>query len=142
MNKELLLKLDQVLIDMMRKLRKELSRTGVKQELTRGQVYLLRFVKKGRQKKVSDLAVRMDVSPSAISELMDGLERQGYITRDRDEKDRRVILPRLTSEGEGILREMDEVRIKIIAKYASNISPEELKTLVNLVEKFTGKSVN
>src|SRR5262245_55512435 len=49
------------------------------------------------------LAVRCQVQAQTLSRIIDGLERDGYIARQRDDKDRRRVLVHPTPAGEDLL---------------------------------------
>ena len=57
------------------------------------------------------LAERAGVTPATITGMLDILEEQGIVTRTRSERDRRVVIARLTDEGRAIRdRRRGEVR--------------------------------
>jgi MarR family transcriptional regulator, organic hydroperoxide resistance regulator len=49
------------------------------------------------------LAVRCQVQAQTLSRIVDGLERDGYVVRQRDDRDRRRVLVRQTTAGEELL---------------------------------------
>jgi MarR family transcriptional regulator, organic hydroperoxide resistance regulator len=53
---------------------------------------------------LSDLAKHMGVTPSTMSLAVDRLERHGYVTRVRDDADRRRVRIRLTEAGVRVRR--------------------------------------
>lgn len=52
---------------------------------------------------VTELAKAMSIHQSTASNLLEKLETQGYIVRNRSDEDRRVVLLTLTTSGEDIL---------------------------------------
>jgi DNA-binding MarR family transcriptional regulator len=48
---------------------------------------------------ISGLADRVGVSMSAMTRLVDGLERRGWVDRNRSAEDRRKVVVQLTGEG-------------------------------------------
>ncbi len=55
---------------------------------------------------VGELAARMFLKHHSTVELVDRLERQGYVGRSHGDLDHRQVLVRLTSAGESILRKL------------------------------------
>ncbi len=53
----------------------------------------------GRQRRMSDLAIQSNASPSRVSNVVNRLEGQGWITRHTDEHDRRSTVATLTEAG-------------------------------------------
>ena len=49
--------------------------------------------------RMCDLAVRLHLSPSGLTRRLDGLVRQGFVTREPSAQDRRVTLAVLTDAG-------------------------------------------
>lgn len=49
------------------------------------------------------LALRCQIQAQTLSRIIDGLERDGYVTRQRDDKDRRRVLVHPTPAGEALL---------------------------------------
>ncbi len=134
----LVLRLDQALITMVRSMRNKMLNRKLKGDLTRGQVYILRLIKQDPQHNISDLAKIMGISLSSVSGLIHSLEQKGLIERQRSKEDRRIINIKFTSQGEHILKEMDRMREEILSKYLEHLEPEEVNTLVELVEKIVG----
>jgi len=54
--------------------------------------------------RLTELALRANVTPQAMGQLVDDLERMGYVRRTPDPTDRRAKLIVLTDEGRGCLR--------------------------------------
>ena len=89
-----------------RKLRELLQKEAEKRGLSYTEVSTLYFLKSG-EKNVSSLAEFVGVNKSTMVEILDKLESEGMITRSRDEKDRRVVLVKITQKG---LEELENVR--------------------------------
>jgi DNA-binding MarR family transcriptional regulator len=53
----------------------------------------------GRQRRMSDLAVQANASPSRVSNVVSRLEAQGWVTRQTHEHDRRSTIATLTEAG-------------------------------------------
>jgi DNA-binding MarR family transcriptional regulator len=63
------------------------------------------------------------------------LYKSGWVLRERDEDDRRVVYIQLSNEGMKILEKARLERRKIIERYLSHLELEELKQFVHIVEK-------
>jgi len=83
-----------------------LQKEAEKRGLSYTEVSTLYFLK-GGEKNVSSLAEFVGVNKSTMVEILDKLENEGLITRSRDEKDRRVVLVKITQKG---LEELENVR--------------------------------
>src|SRR5215475_8877996 len=56
-----------------------------------------------RPMTVSDLAARLEISKQGAAQIIDDMERRGYVQRHPDPDDRRARLVRLTERGERAL---------------------------------------
>ena len=77
--------------------------------LERGQYQLMLAVKgmpEGVRRRIRDLADRMQVQHHSAVELINRLERGGYVQRQRGLDDRREVLLELTPKGEKVLAEL------------------------------------
>ncbi len=104
-------------------------------EITRPQYLLLHVIDRQGPASVTDLAGVLDVGLPATSGMIDRLERSGFVTRERDSADRRVIRVALTAAGRVRLREL-EARVRAEFRAAlSVLSDAEIATLIRLYQK-------
>jgi DNA-binding MarR family transcriptional regulator len=81
-----------------------------------------------------DLAQQVLLTPSGITRLLDGLERQGWVDRASCAEDRRVVYAVLTDAGLAKLRVARSTHIPQIEElFARRIGPEELASLAELL---------
>jgi MarR family transcriptional regulator, organic hydroperoxide resistance regulator len=111
-------------------------------EITGPQMYMLFYIKKNENCKLTQLAELLDVKPSAITVMMDRLEKPGYVKRTNDPTDRRSILVELTPKGSEILEQNVARRNEILSTYLARLTPDEVVTLTALLEKLTGRNSN
>lgn len=77
--------------------------------LERGQYQLMLAIKgmpEGVRPRIRELANRMQIQHHSAVELVNRLERGGYVRRERAHDDRREVLLALTSKGERVLEEL------------------------------------
>lgn len=68
-----------------------------------------------------------------ITRLLDRLERLGYVTRARDEQDRRVVITQVTPAGLELLHALDEPVKALHASQLGSLGPERLGQLSELL---------
>lgn len=83
----------------------------------------------------AELADAAGVTRATMTGLIDTLERDGFVNREPDSKDRRQMSVRLTSRGEMFLREFLPGHFQAIAALMSPLTEPERKTLVRLLVK-------
>jgi DNA-binding MarR family transcriptional regulator len=83
-----------------------------------------------------DIGTRMmDVAPD-ITRLIDRLEKQGLVVRDRTNEDRRMSITKLTEKGLKFLNEIQPIIDNEHRKITKNLTDAECRKLSRLLEKF------
>lgn len=85
--------------------------------------------------KTSDLSKLLDVSASHITAITDSLVANGYITRARSTKDRRIIELSLTEAGKTFVDTIEKRKRAIMMKYFSVFTTEEEAEFKRLLKK-------
>jgi DNA-binding MarR family transcriptional regulator len=75
--------------------------------LSFSQYPVLRVLADGGEHSSGELATAADVTPAAVTKLLDGLERVGVVERVRGDADRRRVGVRITDAGRGALATKD-----------------------------------
>ena len=119
-----------VLLRVGRELRREAREVGISPE----QVSLLVAIKYAPGIGVRELAAKERVSPPALSNHVDRLERDGLVSRTPSASDRRRVGLALTDEGQRVLRRVRSRRTAWLATRLGGLSPEELDAVEAAVE--------
>jgi DNA-binding MarR family transcriptional regulator len=83
----------------------------------------------------AEISERLVSQDPDITRLVARLERQGLVRRARGEKDRRVVLTKITAAGMDALKEADPVVNRTVNALLSHLSSSELKTMIDLLER-------
>ena len=81
-----------------------------------------------------DVAERMITRDPDITRLLDRLEARGLVTRARDQKDRRVVVARITPEGERLLEALDQPIAEVDRRPLQHLGEQRLRALIQLLE--------
>ncbi len=103
--------------------------------MTPVQGMLLMHFEKGQCKSMQELSTLMGCDASNTTGLIDRLDGQGLIERTVDPKDRRVKMIKLSDKGCVCRGKILESLQKAEAADLEKLSPDEVKTLVTLVDK-------
>jgi len=76
-----------------------------------------------------------------VTRLLDRLEKRGLISRDRETKDRRTVMARITPEGLTLLSWLDEPVQAAHRKQLGHLGRERLRTLVKLLSLLRNHAV-
>jgi DNA-binding MarR family transcriptional regulator len=119
-----------VLLQVGRELRREAREVGISPE----QVSLLVAIKHAPGIGVRELAARERVSPPALSNHVDRLERDGLVSRTPSASDRRRVGLTLTEAGQRVLRRVRSRRTAWLATRLRGLSPDQLEAVEAAVE--------
>jgi len=89
----------------------------------------------GGPRTPAELAEAAGVTRATMTGLIDTLERDGFVKREPDPNDRRMMSVRLTPEGERFLMKFLPGHFQAIASLMSPLTEAERKTLVQLLGK-------
>ena len=104
--------------------------------VTSSQYNVLRILRgEGKPMPCLEIADRMVQVVPAITGLLDRLELQGLIRRERCTVDRRVVYIDLTEKAVDLLSQMDRPVIELHKALMGHLSVTELKDLTRLLEK-------
>jgi DNA-binding MarR family transcriptional regulator len=82
-----------------------------------------------------DIAIRMITRDPDITRLLDRLEKRNLIARNRDDKDRRVVLTRITAEGLELLARLDQPVRDTHRRLLGHLGPSRLRELAEILEE-------
>jgi DNA-binding MarR family transcriptional regulator len=86
-----------------------------------------------------DLAQQLMLTPSGVTRMLDGLERDGWVKKATCSTDARVTYAVLTDEGRELLEEAGRSHVAQIRDLIEDqFSEEELETLVELLGRLPG----
>jgi len=76
-------------------------------------------------RRSGDLAHRCVLTPATLSELVDSLERDGFVRRSEEPGDRRVVVVELTARGRREIERFGELMTVLVAKVLATLSSEK-----------------
>jgi len=97
---------------------------------------LLELARAGGRLRVGELGERLVVEPHNITRLLDRLEAEGLLKRQRAPKDRRGVFAVLTEKGAALRKQMWlHYRSAILEVLGSTVSKHEAETLTTTLKK-------
>ena len=85
---------------------------------------------------LGELADKLLVTGGNITYVMDRLEEQELVVRDRSGPDRRVVMARLTAKGASLIEAVFPGHAAFVDELAGTLSHEEQETLRDLLKKW------
>ncbi len=90
-----------------------------------------------KQINVKDLGGFLYLDSGTLTPVLKKLEHMGYVTRERDTEDERVLNVTLTKEGEALKKKAVDVPFQIGS--CIKLEPDEAETLYRLLYKLLGE---
>ena len=110
-----------------------------KLKITMPQFFVLEFLHRSGECRMGDIAKFINVTTAAITGIVDRLVRDGYVLRDGDRKDRRIVNIRLTVKGAKVVRDMIGRRKQVSVKMFGMISQKERVQYLNILTRIKEK---
>ena len=106
--------------------------------VTLPQLMLLHMARRNGPYRLTELAAKIEVKPSAVTVMVDRLEKRGLVRRVHDPGDRRAMLVEVTAEGEETLRMAEELRRRLLGRFMERLDPAEVRLLADLLGRLAG----
>jgi DNA-binding MarR family transcriptional regulator len=82
----------------------------------------------------TEIGERMVTRDPDVTRLLDRLDRQGLVTRERSAEDRRVVTTRITGKGLELLASLDEPMNAMHQSQLSHMSDSALESLIDALQ--------
>jgi DNA-binding MarR family transcriptional regulator len=111
------------------------QRTMAELGITSQQGSILFMVASGKCVLAAELAREYGIDASAITRLIDRLEKRGLLTRVRSSEDRRAVRLALTPEGQDIAARMPPIFTSVTDRLLAGFTPEEVGFLKSMLRR-------
>ena len=104
-------------------------------DLTMNDMHVIEAIGVESKKRMSTVSHLMGVTTGTLTKAMDGLVKKGYVTREKDEEDKRAIRVSLTDKGTAAYYHHEQFHTHMIEHIKSELEGEELEILVQALAK-------
>lgn len=115
----------------------EIQKTLKKESLTLPQLDILVCLGRAEGLTLGEIGERLMVTGGNITGVMDRLEKSGFVFRDRDKEDRRIIRAKLTPKGILLHKDILPIFQKKWKEIVGILDLEEQRHLNRLLKKFS-----
>lgn len=115
-----------------RRLTKELARRA---DLTGPQLTVVKLLEQIGDLSLSELSERIRAQNSTVTGIIDRMERENLVTRERSKEDRRVVYIRLTAKGRRLAEEIPVEPMEIFRSALESLTASEVRELVKILGK-------
>jgi DNA-binding MarR family transcriptional regulator len=103
--------------------------------LSHSQVGMLFMILHHKDANVKQIAEHLGVTKSAITQLLDPLVTKGFLERQNDPNDRRIVRFNLTVKGKQAIKEINKLKFSGLRSALENLSDSEIEQLATLHKK-------
>lgn len=98
-------------------------------DITNNDMHIIEAIGIEEPRNMSVIARRLSVTVSTLTTNMNGLERKGYIKRERSQQDKRVVYVLLTEKGRKAFYHHRDFHKKMIRAIVRDLGEEEMEVL-------------
>lgn len=98
-------------------------------DITNNDMHIIEAIGVDEPKNMSAIAHKLSVTVSTLTTNMNGLEKKGYILRERSQEDKRVVHVTLTDKGKKAFYHHRDFHKSMIRAIIKDLSEEEMEIL-------------
>ena len=107
-------------------------------DITNNDMHIIEAIGVEEPRNMSVIAHRLSVTVSTLTINMNGLEKKGYIRRERSSEDKRVVYVILTEKGRKAFYHHRDFHKKMIRAIVKDLSEEETEILYRCLVNLNG----
>lgn len=83
----------------------------------------------------AELAERLDLDRSSVGRLLERMEVRGFIRRERDDADRRIVRVFIENDAKPLLEDLENISEEVKMQATEDLSKDEQDQLINILLK-------
>jgi DNA-binding MarR family transcriptional regulator len=103
--------------------------------ITSTQASIVFMLAVGKCLTAADIAREYGIDASAVTRLIDRLEKRGLLSRVRSEEDRRVVRLALTADGRAMAEKVPAIFTRVLDALLAGFTPEEVGFLKSMLRR-------
>ena len=103
-------------------------------DISNNDMHIIEAIGIEEPRNMSVIAHRLSVTVSTLTTNMNGLEKKGYIRRERSQEDKRVVYVLLTEKGKKAFYHHRDFHKKMIKAIIKDLSEEEMEVLYRCLQ--------
>ena len=115
-----------------RRITKELAKRA---DLTGPQLTVVKLLQTVGDLSLSELSDKIRAQNSTVTGIIDRMEREGLVLRERSKEDRRVVHIKLTPKGKALADDIPVEPMEIFKGALESLSVQEMKDLMRIMTK-------
>ena len=106
-------------------------------DITNNDMHIIEAIGIEAPRNMSVIAQKLHVTVSTLTINMNGLEKKGYICRERSQKDKRVVYVTLTDNGRKAFYHHQDFHKKMIKAIVKDLNEQEIEILYSSLENLS-----
>lgn len=127
--------LERTILGFHRKLIGELQKEAERLHFTPTQLQVLQYVSEHENPTMKDIAAELQVTPPSVTTIVEALCEGGFLKREVDEHDRRIIRVVVTPKTFRTFSSLKDAKLVILKNLFSKLSNEDKETLSVIINK-------
>jgi DNA-binding MarR family transcriptional regulator len=123
-------------------LRDPLASACERMDLTAPQIHALLWLGQDGTLTMGELARRLGITEKTVTGVVDRLEREGHVQRERSPEDRRVVRCRLTASGARMSRRLDRTVEQQLGRMLERLDATDRRALFRILEKLIASATS
>lgn len=107
-------------------------------DITNNDMHVIEAIGNAQPVMVSAVARTLSVTQATVNISMNGLERKGYINRERSTEDKRVVFVTLTEKGKKAYNHHRDFHKKMIHSIVDNMDDSEKEVMMKFLNNLIG----
>lgn len=104
-------------------------------KFSKSEIFTMLFLDKRKEITMTELVEYINSPMSTATGIVDRLVKNGYIKRGRSERDRRIVILRLTEDGSQLIKRLKDMILKYINIVVEDLTEEEKQFLTRIMLK-------
>lgn len=106
-------------------------------DISNNDMHIIEQIGNEEPRRMSVIAKRLNITMGTLTTNMNNLEDKGYITRERSNKDKRVVLVSLTEKGKKAFFHHRDFHRRMIFSIVKDLEEDEMKVLIRCLQNLT-----
>jgi DNA-binding MarR family transcriptional regulator len=107
-------------------------------DISNNDMHVIEAIGLGEGNNMSTIAKKLNVTVGTLTTAMNSLVNKKYVSRERSEKDRRVVFVKLTEKGEAAYRHHENYHKQMTQAILDKLTEDEIPVLVKTLDGLSG----
>lgn len=106
-------------------------------DISNNDMHIIEAIGNEEPRRMSVIAKSLNITMGTLTTNMNSLEDKGYITRERSNRDKRVVLVSLTEKGKKAFFHHRDFHKRMIRSIVKDLEEDEMKVLIRCLQNLT-----